>query len=259
MRAQLAGFFSDVFDDFYLEVMQHDEPDINAECAKVLTGLAKLSKKMKIPLVATNDSHYTAPEDHVIHDVLLCIGTNTTVNDPKRQLKMNDHGYYVKSEEEMLALFPEHPGGGHEHAARRRAVQSGVRLRADAPARAGDPDRADAARAPDEPRARRAEPPVSVRVRRRARAAAVRTRRRREDRLHQLLPRRPRHRRVLQAREHHARRAWLGGGERHSLRARRDVHRSARARASSSSASCTSTARSRRTSTSTYPTTAATR
>ncbi len=106
---QLAGFFSDVFDDFYLEVMKHDEPDINAECSKVFTGLAKLSKKMKIPLVATNDSHYTAPEDHSIHDVLLCIGTNTTVNDPKRQLKMHDHGYYVKSEEEMLALFPEHP------------------------------------------------------------------------------------------------------------------------------------------------------
>jgi DNA polymerase-3 subunit alpha len=106
---QLAGFFSDVFDDFYLEVMKHDEPDINSQCARAYAGLAKLSKKMKIPLVATNDSHYTAPEDHTIHDVLLCIGTNTTVNDPKRALKMNDHGYYVKSEEEMLALFPEHP------------------------------------------------------------------------------------------------------------------------------------------------------
>ncbi len=105
---QLAGFFSDVFDGFYLEVMQHDEPDINAECARVLAGLTRLSKTMQIPLVATNDSHYTAPEDHSIHDVLLCIGTNTTVNDPKRQLKMNDHGYYVKSEAEMLALFPEH-------------------------------------------------------------------------------------------------------------------------------------------------------
>ncbi len=106
---KLAGFFKDVFDDFYLEVMKHDEPEINAECARVLKGLQGVSKKMKIPLVATNDSHYTAPEDHSIHDVLLCIGTNSVVNDPKRGLKMNDHGYYVKSEQEMLDAFPEMP------------------------------------------------------------------------------------------------------------------------------------------------------
>ena len=47
---------------------------VREACCK---GLAQLSKKTKIPLVATNDSHYTAPEDHSIHDVLLCIGTNT--------------------------------------------------------------------------------------------------------------------------------------------------------------------------------------
>ncbi len=225
---QLAGFFSDVFDGFYLEVMQHDEPDINAQSAKAYAGLAKLSKAMKIPLVATNDSHYTAPEDHSIHDVLLCIGTNTTVNDPKRQLKMNDHGYYVKSEAEMLALFPDHPGSRHQHAARRRAVQPGVRLRPHAPARAGDPERLHAPRIPHPPRARRPQPQVPVRDRRRARAPAVRARCRREDRLHQLLPRRPRHRRVLQACRHHARRARLRRGQRHPLRARRHVHRPAR-------------------------------
>ncbi len=106
---QLAGFFKDVFDDFYLEVMRHDEPEINAQCAKVLAGLSDLSRATGIPMVATNDSHYTAQEDHSIHDVLLCIGTNSTVDDPKRQLKMHDTSYYVKSEEEMLALFPEMP------------------------------------------------------------------------------------------------------------------------------------------------------
>ncbi len=106
---QLAGFFKEVFDDFYLEVMRHDEPDINAECDRVLKGLVALSKKTKIPLVATNDSHYTAPEDHSIHDILLCIGTNSTVLDTKRGLKMHDTSYYVKSEEEMLALLPEIP------------------------------------------------------------------------------------------------------------------------------------------------------
>jgi DNA polymerase-3 subunit alpha len=106
---KLAGFFSDVFDDFYLEVMKHDEPDINAECARVLKGLVELSKTAKIPLVATNDSHYTAPDDASIHDVLLCIGTNSTVDDPKRALKMHDTSYYVKSEDEMLALFSDIP------------------------------------------------------------------------------------------------------------------------------------------------------
>ncbi len=105
----LAGFFGDVFDDFYLEVMKHDEPEINAQCEKVTGGLVKLSRELKIPLVATNDSHYTMQDDAKIHDVLLCIGTNTTVDDPKRQLKMHDTSYYVKSEAEMLALFPEIP------------------------------------------------------------------------------------------------------------------------------------------------------
>jgi DNA polymerase-3 subunit alpha len=106
---KLTNFFKDTFDDFYLEVMRHDEPEINAACAKVLSGLVKLSKQTGVPLVATNDSHYTAPEDHSIHDVLLCIGTNSTVDDPKRGLKMHDTSYYVKSEAEMLALFPEIP------------------------------------------------------------------------------------------------------------------------------------------------------
>ena len=106
---QLAGFFGDVFDDFYLEVMSHDEPEINAQCAKVTGELVRLSRDLKLPLVATNDSHYTSQDDAKIHDVLLCIGTNSTVDDPKRQLKMNDTSYYVKSEAEMLALFPEIP------------------------------------------------------------------------------------------------------------------------------------------------------
>ncbi len=106
---QLAGFFSDVFDGFYLEAMRHDEPDINAQCDKALAGLLTLSKQTGIALVATNDSHYTAPDDAAIHDVLLCIGTNSTVNDPKRQLKMNDQSYYVKSEDEMLALLKDVP------------------------------------------------------------------------------------------------------------------------------------------------------
>ncbi len=106
---QLCGFFQDVFDGFYLEVMKHDEPEINAQSERVLRGLVALSRDTAIPLVATNDAHYTAREDAAIHDVLLCIGTNSTVDDARRQLKMHDDSYYVKSEEEMLALFPGMP------------------------------------------------------------------------------------------------------------------------------------------------------
>jgi len=106
---KLAGFFSDVFDGFYLEVMRHDEPEINAECQRVMRGLVELSSLTGIPLVATNDSHYTVQADAAIHDVLLCIGTNSTVDDANRQLKMHDTSYYVKSEEEMLALLPDLP------------------------------------------------------------------------------------------------------------------------------------------------------
>jgi DNA polymerase-3 subunit alpha len=102
---QLAGFFSDVFDSFYLEVMRHDEPEIAGQCAKALEGLTRLSREMNLPLVATNDSHYTTRDDASIHDVLLCIGTNSTVDDPKRQLKMNDTSYYLTSEQEMLATL----------------------------------------------------------------------------------------------------------------------------------------------------------
>jgi len=106
---RLAGFFSDVFDGFYLEVMRHDEPDISAECERVLRGLTALARETGIPLVATNDAHYTLREDAPIHDVLLCIGTNSTVSDDKRPLKMHDDSYYVKSEEEMRTLFRDLP------------------------------------------------------------------------------------------------------------------------------------------------------
>jgi DNA polymerase-3 subunit alpha len=58
--------------------------------------------------VATNDCHYVYREDAPIHDVLLCIGTNSSILDEKR-MRMSDDSYYLKSEEEMRALFPDLP------------------------------------------------------------------------------------------------------------------------------------------------------
>ena len=61
-----------------------------------------------IPLVLTNDSHFSNREDSPIQDLLICIHTNTNVNDSSR-LRMEDDSFYLRSSEEMAALFPEIP------------------------------------------------------------------------------------------------------------------------------------------------------
>ena len=58
--------------------------------------------------MVTNDSHYTRPDQHHAHEVLLCIGTNSTMQDPNR-FKLDADSFYVRSEAEMRALFPELP------------------------------------------------------------------------------------------------------------------------------------------------------
>jgi DNA polymerase III subunit alpha len=97
-------WYRNVFDGYYLEVMSHDLP----EFAQAKRTIVELSRELDIPLVATNDSHYLRKEDHESHDVLLCIGTNTTVQEEKR-MKMSDPSYYVRSEEEMREAFSDLP------------------------------------------------------------------------------------------------------------------------------------------------------
>ena len=92
------NWYRDVFDDYYLEVQAHDLPEFHAAQRQIV----ELSKEMGVPLVATNDSHYLNIEDHDSHDVLLCIGTNSTVMEEKR-MKMSDASYFVRSEAEMRA------------------------------------------------------------------------------------------------------------------------------------------------------------
>ena len=99
-----ASWYRDVFDAYYFEVQSHDMPEFH-EAKRVLVGL---SKEMDIPLVATNDSHYLRRDDHDSHDILLCIGTNSTVQEEKR-MRMSDPSYYVSSEAEMRAAFAELP------------------------------------------------------------------------------------------------------------------------------------------------------
>ncbi len=87
--------------NYFLELQDHGMP----EQATVNTALMQMSKELNIPLVATNDVHYTYAEDVEPHDLLLCIQTGKKVTDEDR-MRYEGGQYYVKSEEEMRALFP---------------------------------------------------------------------------------------------------------------------------------------------------------
>ena len=98
-------WYRDLFPDYHLELMEHGGveglPIINQ-------GLMELHRELKVPVVATNDSHYINKEDAPLQDILICIHTNTNINDPKR-LKMDEDSYYIKSPDEMASLYPETP------------------------------------------------------------------------------------------------------------------------------------------------------
>lgn len=100
---------SEIFgpDHFYLELQKH----VHVPPQEVLNPkLIELSKKLGIPMVATNDNHYTYDNDAQAQEILLCIQTGTTIDQPGRKLSMIDSpDFYMKSYEEMAALFPEVP------------------------------------------------------------------------------------------------------------------------------------------------------
>jgi len=88
-------------DNFFLELQDHGIP----EQGTVNTALLNISWELGIPLVATNDIHYTYAEDAKPHDILLCIQTGKKLSDEDR-MRYDGGQYYVKSEEEMQQLFP---------------------------------------------------------------------------------------------------------------------------------------------------------
>ncbi len=87
-------------DRFYLEIQKNDIPEQEI----VNSGLVELSRRLDLPLVATNDCHYLAQEHARAHDVLLCIQTGKTIQDHNR-LRFSTNQLYFKSPEEMQALF----------------------------------------------------------------------------------------------------------------------------------------------------------
>jgi DNA polymerase-3 subunit alpha len=93
--------------NFFLELQRHiDVPPQK----KVNEKLIKLSKKLGIPLVATNDNHYTRKGDAQAHEILLCIQTQSTMLDSNRKLSMvSSPDFYIKSEQEMIEAFADLP------------------------------------------------------------------------------------------------------------------------------------------------------
>ena len=98
------GWFKEVFkDNFYLEIMEHvgvpHQKKINEE-------LLRIHKANNIPYVITNDNHYVNQEDHSAHELLICLQTNSNINDPHR-FKFDDDNYHIKSTEEMYEQWGE--------------------------------------------------------------------------------------------------------------------------------------------------------
>src|SRR3982751_4657559 len=103
---QAAADFQDIFgkENFYAEIMDHG---LSIE-KKTKPALLEIAKDLGIPLLGTNDLHYTHREDAEAHDALLCIQTGSPLNEPNR-FKFNGDGYYLKSAAEMRSLFTELP------------------------------------------------------------------------------------------------------------------------------------------------------
>lgn len=101
LAQRLQGMFGD---DFYIEIQDHGIPAQK----QVLPGLAQIAREIGAKLVATNDVHYVNKEDAQVQDVLLCVQTNTFVDEPNR-MRMEAEEFYLKSEAEMRAAMPQYP------------------------------------------------------------------------------------------------------------------------------------------------------
>lgn len=99
LALRLKGMFAE--GDFYIEVQDHGL----SEEKRVYPQLVSLAKEIGVKTVATNDAHYIYKEDAEMQDVLLCVQTGKNIDDPDR-MKFDTEEFYIKTEEEMRALFP---------------------------------------------------------------------------------------------------------------------------------------------------------
>jgi DNA polymerase III subunit alpha len=101
---RLAYGYADMFgkENFFLEIQDHGLD----QDKQVIPELLRLSQETRIPLVATNDSHYMRKGDARAHEILLCIQTGKTMSDPQR-MRFTHPEFYLKTRDEMLAMFGE--------------------------------------------------------------------------------------------------------------------------------------------------------
>ena len=105
IKSKLTWYKKTFGDNYFLEIQRHKNVD---GLEKINNSLIELSSQFNIPIVATNDSHYTLESQHPYHDALLCVQTNAKLTDEKR-FKFDDSSYYLKSAQEMLDLFNDLP------------------------------------------------------------------------------------------------------------------------------------------------------
>lgn len=105
--AAAAREYASIFGEgnFFIEIMDHGLP----EEKKINPGLVQLARELGLGLVATNDTHYVEMGDNICHDVLLCIQTNSTL-DQEDRMRFSSDQFYLKNYDEMSALFGELEG-----------------------------------------------------------------------------------------------------------------------------------------------------
>jgi DNA polymerase-3 subunit alpha len=103
---EAASSYRDIFGEgnFFCELMDHG---LEIE-KRVRDDLLKLAKDLSLPLVATNDLHYTHREDSAAHEILLCVQSGSTMADPKR-FKFESDSFYLKSAAEMRHIWRDYP------------------------------------------------------------------------------------------------------------------------------------------------------
>jgi len=102
---EVANEFAEIFPGrYYLEIQDHGIPEERTNIER----MTALAKETELPLVATNDSHYAKKEHAEAHDIMICLGTGKDRNDPNR-LKYSTNEFYLKSHDEMSALFKAFP------------------------------------------------------------------------------------------------------------------------------------------------------
>ena len=103
---QMVGWYRELFgENYFLELQRHEHIE---QLPRINDGLVRLNRETGVPLLVTNDAHYVRQSDYQYQDVYICIQTGTNVMDEKR-LRMEDSSYYIRSADEMAALFHDFP------------------------------------------------------------------------------------------------------------------------------------------------------